>query len=332
MRKTLWAWAVMAGLWAAGCSSEDTAPPDRSTNNNAATNNAANNAANNSTLNNADNNPNNSAVNNSAVNNSAVNNNTPDNNLNNSGNNLNNSGNNPDNNVEEPDAQEDAPEDMGGEEDAGDMGVEPDVPDMGGDPGGTCDPFGQDCPTREDGRAQQCIPVEGVPTCGPSAATPKAVGEACTQSLDCAPGATCVNWSDGRGQLCTQMCARGSVGMCDEGTSCSAWIQSNPAIGLCVELRATCDIYAQDCEEGQGCTLGRDPDTNDPIFVCETAGTQAPGDECSNGAGRCAAGSICIRESEARSVCRAVCQGDEGCGEGLTCSGRSTTWGVTFCR
>lgn len=326
MQKHLWTLAWMVGLLASvACSSEDTAPPDRSADNNAATNNSAvNNATNNATANNGD--PNNSAVNNADPNNSGVNNSTQNNST------QNNAGNNAGNNAEEPDVQEDAPEDMGGEEDAGDMGAEPDVPDMGGDPGGECDPFGQDCPLREDGRAQQCVPVEGVPTCGPSAAAPKAFGEACTQSLDCAPGGTCVNWSDGRGQLCTQMCERGSVGMCDEGTSCSAWIQSNPAIGLCVELRATCDIYAQDCPDGQGCTLGRDPDTNDPIFVCETAGAQSPGDECSNGAGRCAAGSICIRESEARSVCRAVCQGDEGCGEGLTCSGRSTTWGVTFCR
>jgi hypothetical protein len=206
-------------------------------------------------------------------------------------------------------------------------------PDVPTDPGGECDPFGQDCPQSEEGDAQQCIPVNGVPTCVTMRAEVAGEDEPCEGAPDCGPGMTCINWSDGRGQLCTVMCQRDSGEPCGPQKSCSSWIQSNEAIGLCAPLPDTCDIYAQDCAQGEACTFGRDPDTNDPIFVCEAAGDQGDGELCSNGNGRCQAGLICIREEDDMSRCHRVCPEDDAvCDNEQTCSGRSSTWQVTFCR
>lgn len=232
-------------------------------------------------------------------------------------------------NNDTPDA--DMPDDAGDPPDV----VDPPDEDGGmtdpGDPGGECDPFVQDCPLVE-GAEQQCVPINGEPTC--INANPDQVGEdeEC-QGGDCAAGFTCVNWSDGRGQICTRMCPPGDDGACGPGKVCSAWLQSNQAIGICRPPAETCDIYAQDCPDGMACTFGRDPQTEEPIFVCERAGENDQGDLCSNGNGRCQAGQICIRDDETTSTCHKICQASEECDFGeQTCSGRSSTWQVTFCR
>jgi hypothetical protein len=130
------------------------------------------------------------------------------------------------------------------------------------------------------------------------------------------------------------MCNRVDGSECGADKVCNSWIQTNPAIGLCTPRPDTCDIYAQDCPgEGDGCTFGRDPDTNDPIFVCEPSGPQGQGALCSGGGGRCMEGLICIREEDDMSRCHKVCEGDDACDfNDQTCSGRSSTWQVTFCR
>ncbi|MEO1272873.1 MAG: hypothetical protein AAFX99_32700 [Myxococcota bacterium] len=200
------------------------------------------------------------------------------------------------------------------------------------DPGGMCDPYAQDCPESENGEPQQCVPIQGEPRCIPRNAQQVAAEQPCTGG-DCAAGLTCINWGGDRGQVCTQMCDRNTREGCADNFSCSAWVQSNDNIGLCLPRPVLCDIYAQDCPEpDQGCTFGRDPDTNDPIFVCATAGPQANGQLCSDGNGRCQAGLICIRTEGDAATCSRVCQNDNDCLGGQTCSGRSTTWDATFCR
>ena len=198
-------------------------------------------------------------------------------------------------------------------------------------PGGNCDPYTQDCPDDDDGNSMQCVPVNGDPTCIRSNSTQLAAGGECNGG-DCAAGSTCVNWGD-RGQLCTQMCDRNTREGCDVDDSCSAWLRTNDNIGLCQPRPTTCDPYAQDCpDENDACSFGRDPDTNDPIFACVDAGDQAQGDSCSNGNGNCQAGLICIRVNDTESNCLQICQEGDTCPDDLTCSGQSTTWGVTFCR
>lgn len=232
--------------------------------------------------------------------------------------------------------EEDAePDDMDGgapEEDAGpdDMDGGDDGPPT--DPGGECDPFEQDCPMVDE-TAQVCIPIEGTPTCIREAVDPVAEDEACIGG-DCQAGLTCINWSDGRGQICTRMCPRvEGAEFCGEDKICAGFIRTNQAIGLCQPPALTCDIYVQDCPEGQACTFGRDSETNEPIFVCENAGPNAEGEVCSGGNGRCQAGLICIRDDETTSTCHAVCQDDDECQiDGQACAGRSSTWQVTFCR
>lgn len=241
-------------------------------------------------------------------------------------------------------------EDTGGETDADDpMDADTDEPDVDSpvedagsedapegdasyDPGGECDPYAQDCPDDEDGDPQQCNPIQGEPTCVQQ--NPRQIEEdqAC-EGGDCAPGLTCINWSDGRGLICTQMCDRNDGSGCAEDKECGAWLRSNSNIGLCRPPRAGCDIYAQDCPEGEACNFGLDPETNEPIFVCETAGPNGAGDACSNGNGRCMAGLVCIRDDEESSSCHDICRTDDECTvEGQMCIGRSATWQVTFCR
>ncbi len=211
----------------------------------------------------------------------------------------------------------------------GDVPLDQDVDP--GEPGGECDPFAQDCPEGDPPR--QCSPIQGTPTCVTQPPVPLAVDEACMGG-DCGPGLTCITWSDGRGQICTQMCPPGDPALCAEGYECSAFIRSNPAIGLCRPSRQACDIYAQDCaEEGFACTFGFDPATEAPIFVCEPEGPNDQGEVCSGGNGRCKAGLVCIRDDPNTSTCHKVCQSNEECDlEGQSCIGRSTTWQVTFCR
>lgn len=213
-------------------------------------------------------------------------------------------------------------------EDAGDTSDE----DASYDPGGECNPYLQDCPDDEDGDPQQCNPIQGEPTCLPQNPQQIAEDEVC-QGGDCAPGMTCINWSDGRGLVCTRMCDRNDGSGCAEDKECGAWLRSNDDIGLCRPPRADCDIYAQDCPEDQACTFGRHPETSEPIFVCETAGDNGPGDPCSNGNGRCMAGLICIRDDDTNSSCHNICRTDDECvvAEQM-CTGRSATWQVTFCR
>jgi hypothetical protein len=235
--------------------------------------------------------------------------------------------------------------------DAGDTGEDPadtDVPDVeqpvedtgsedtGDDvnytPGGECDPYLQDCPENEDGDAQQCNPIQGEPTC--IAQNPQQLAEdvAC-QGGDCAPGMTCINWSDGRGLVCTRLCDRNDGSGCGDDKECGAWLRSNVNIGLCRPPRADCDIYAQDCPEDEACTFGLHPETNEPIFVCENAGDNGSGDACSNGNGRCMAGLVCIRDDDTNSSCHSICRTDDECTtDAQMCTGRSATWQVTFCR
>lgn len=235
--------------------------------------------------------------------------------------------------VQEPEGDAGPGEDVGDEPQM-DAEVDPGGDDAGPptDPGGECDPFAQDCPP-EDDVAQVCIPVDGTPTC--IREPPDAVGEdgECVGG-DCQAGLTCINWSDARGQICTRMCPRvGGEEFCGEEKVCAGFIRSNPAIGLCQPPASTCDIYAQDCPEGEACTFGRDSETDEPIFVCENAGPNAEGDPCSGGNGRCQAGLICIRDDETTSTCHAICQSDDECTiDGQACAGRSSTWQVTFCR
>ena len=233
-----------------------------------------------------------------------------------------------------PDVVEDAPEEDVPDVDrpAEDAGSEDAGTDVNFEPGGECDPYLQDCPEDEDGDAQQCNPIQGEPMCIQQ--NPQQLGEDETcQGGDCAPGMTCINWSDGRGLVCTRMCNRNDGSGCGEDKECGAWLRSNSNIGLCRPPRADCDIYAQDCADGEACTFGLDPETNEPIFVCETAGDNADGDPCSNGNGRCMAGLVCIRDDDTNSSCHSICRTDEECtAEGQMCTGRSATWQVTFCR
>jgi hypothetical protein len=215
-------------------------------------------------------------------------------------------------------------------EDAGDTAA--DAQDTDYDPGGECDPYLQDCPLDEGGNPQQCNPIAGVPTCIRENSRQRGEDEVCDGG-DCAPGLTCIQWSDGRGRICTEMCDRNDGSGCVEDKECGAWMRSNDNIGLCRPPRDNCDIYGQDCPEGMACTFGLDPETMDPIFVCEAAGPNGVGDPCANGNGRCMAGSVCIRDDDTNSTCHEICRTDEGCSvEGQMCIGRSATWQVTFCR
>jgi hypothetical protein len=122
------------------------------------------------------------------------------------------------------------------------------------------------------------------------------------------------------------MCERTTGAQCNEGKACSSWIPTNPAIGLCLDAPVTCDIYAQDCEPGEGCTLGREPVTDAYIFVCAPAGTSTTGETCVGG---CAEGFICVGLA-GQTSCRQICQNNDGCSAGA-CTGFATGWGVTFC-
>lgn len=238
--------------------------------------------------------------------------------------------------IDTQDADGDAPDGATDARDTSDDAlVRPDTPrdvtsgDVSTDPGGDCDPYAQDCPA--DGETlRQCSVIGGVPHCVDR--NPLQIPEdAACEGGDCQPGLTCIDWGD-RGQICTKMCDRAAEGGCSEGMACTSWLSGNPAIGLCEPPPATCDIYASDCPDGEGCTFGRDPITNDPIFVCAEAGEQLAGQPCSGNEGRCAAGLVCINV-EGASTCHEICVvNTEDCPEGLTCSGVSTTWDVHFCR
>lgn len=193
---------------------------------------------------------------------------------------------------------------------------------------GACDPFdvascasGSSC--RLGAMGTECMSLS---------ATTARVGEACTRSDGCEPGALCLDF--GGGFVCHRMCPDGSIGFCGAGSTCSGTL-GDACVRVCRPLATRCDIYAQDCADPMlACTLVTNGETGERFTGCRPAGTLTRGEMCGGSLGTCEGGLVCVRESGVSS-CRAVCNPEAGgpaCTLPETCSGTTTGWGVRYCR
>jgi hypothetical protein len=194
---------------------------------------------------------------------------------------------------------------------------------------GACDPFD---PTSCPGQA--CRPTATGTMCSDLSATPVAEHGACARDSDCMPGLACLDFADGLGFVCYQMCPEGSTGACGAGAACTGTF-GDVCIQACRPTPAPCDIYAQDCASPTDtCTFVRNPETSDPYTGCRPAGMQAEGDPCGGSAGSCGHGLVCI-STAGRNTCHQVCDPDimpAICPTGEECSGFARTWMVGFCQ
>lgn len=197
---------------------------------------------------------------------------------------------------------------------------------------GACDPFRADgCGTGMACRAG----AAGAPTaCTATAATLRAVGEACTAGSQCVGGSACLDFGDG--QRCHALCPMGSIGHCGATAVCTGTITGGDAcIQVCRALPPRCDIYAQDCSDPtQACTFATNAETGERYTGCRPAGTRTDGQPCGGEAGSCARGLVCITEDGASS-CHHACDPTltpTSCPASQACTGTARSWGVGYCQ
>lgn len=194
---------------------------------------------------------------------------------------------------------------------------------------GACDPFDvSSCPTGESCRlgatGTECLPLFS---------TTARIGEPCTRSDGCEPGALCLNFAS-EGFTCHAICADGSIGSCGPGAACTGSL-GDTCVKVCRPLAPRCDIYAQDCADPLlSCTLVTNGETGERYTGCRPPGVLTAGAMCGGDLGTCVEGLICVREMGI-STCRGVCNPEAGgpsCTGPETCSGTTTSWGVRYCR
>lgn len=149
------------------------------------------------------------------------------------------------------------------------------------------------------------------------------VGDSCRSATDCNDRQRCV---EGR---CRSLCdPDGSAGEgCDEGATCQT-VQGRDGStlpwGVCFEQTNACETWPSDsCERGDNCyRLGGGTQ-------CRAYDPEAAiGDACSVH-WDCNAGQACTTlPDEARSRCRAKCDGEHPCSKGLCRSSEGTPYGV----
>jgi hypothetical protein len=186
-----------------------------------------------------------------------------------------------------------------------------------------CDPLAPACPPGE-----KCVPnaTTGQSTCIPTG-TETPVGSVCQRTGECVEGSACV--SDDGQTLCRELCDSSDVSSCSSGF-CTQTLGSNPDLGVCADEPAACDIYEQNCSNGD-CVLLRNPADGEIGAYCGSAGSVTDGQPCGNGAGDCRPGAICIQAgADTQPTCHAVCRDpDLPCNQGA-CTGTSTS-SVDFC-
>lgn len=218
----------------------------------------------------------------------------------------------------------DAGADDAGSADAGDSGLV----SMPCTAAGTCDPFAASA----CGDDKCVLGAEDETLCRPSTGSVARGGE-CTRAEDCVDGHICVRLGDVA--VCERMCPEGSIGFCGGEDRCSGGI-GHECVRFCRQRPRPCDIYVQDCPDaGDGCNFATDPETGERYTGCRPAGPQGLGDPCGGMDPFCAAGLVCIRVDGAAS-CHEVCDAEDPdvtcTNPDQTCSGRSSSYMVTYCR
>lgn len=203
-------------------------------------------------------------------------------------------------------------------------------------PGATrfcCNPAAQDC-----GDGQRCNIVgigatnaTGITAC--VAAGTAADGAMCTRAEgrlgadSCERGLSCVNYGQATAssRTCQPLC--GSASDCMNGGRCIP-IATVPRAGIC---RPTCTPFAADaCAQG-GCryvnALAAGGDATSPLVrtaICTPAGSTAEGEACSSD-NDCAPTLSCSRRSASDAfACRRICDSNNACPTGTTCSGTAS--------
>lgn len=194
-------------------------------------------------------------------------------------------------------------------------------------PPGTCDPFGAPCPDGESCRPD----TEGQFRCVPIERDPFSLGESCTTAASCTANLLCLDF--GTGFTCHALCREGSMGECPAGFVCSGGLAGTTCAQVCRPAPTRCDPVAQDCPEPtQACGPTFDPETDEPITACRTAGPRGLSEDCSGAADEaCQRGLICVRAGGA-DVCRQVCDpGADACTAPQRCIGELAMWGINYC-
>ncbi|PIE17490.1 MAG: hypothetical protein CSA66_05740 [Proteobacteria bacterium] len=135
-------------------------------------------------------------------------------------------------------------------------------------------------------------------------------GEDCS-SVRCAQGA-CLSF-DGTSSECMEFCDQQN-NTCREDRPCNIGIQGGD-FTFCGDIPVACDIFAQNCDDGQGCyVIDTDGNTG-----CHSAGGQQAGASC-QAVNDCAPGHLCAGNP---GTCSLVCEIDgdpTGCPDGEECA------------
>jgi hypothetical protein len=148
----------------------------------------------------------------------------------------------------------------------------------------------------------------GEKLCVPAGDTPG--GDPCQSDAECAGGSTCTSLN-GEDYFCYIFCK--TIGHCPNNAACMEI--SDTAFNLCkIEgIYDTCDILAQDCEQGKGCySIG-----GEDLPVCLDAGTEPVGGACETPSD-CSPGHHCVNFR-----CYEVCDKNDAnaCGTFVSCAG-----------
>lgn len=163
--------------------------------------------------------------------------------------------------------------------------------------------------------------------CFPRAAAPVPKGASCLRpgdtpgEDDCAEGLWCATWgvaeADPPQRRCHTLCTADAD--CGTDERCAQPHPTSHRIGVCLEI---CDPFGDDCAAGLACRYWKTGfEDGAPISACHWAGNAPAGADCNvDAATDCMPGLSCvISPIDGAAGCRAWCDADHPCGNGLAC-------------